>query len=109
MRQLMEDEDVMPRKEATKLYKQGVITLEELEEIRKINIRKCKRHYMRSEKGQRIREKEKEKIKKEKETNLEAYMEKRREYGRTFYWRHRDEIIERYNKKKKEKIETVNH
>lgn len=99
------DEDVLPGREALRQYKLGLITYEELEEIRKINIKKSKRKYARSEKGIQTR-KNAYKTFEEKEN----YLELRSVYNKRFYNNHREEIIENkkayqkeYIKKKKER------
>lgn len=78
------DMDVMPSRDATKLYREGKITEEELLEIRKIN----KRKYEYTEKGQAARKRIQEREKRE----IEG-IERRHARGRRHYWNHREEIL----------------
>ena len=92
------DMDVMPSRDATKLYREGKITEEELLEIRKIN----KRKYEYTEKGQAARKRIQEREKRDSE-RWELRCRKQRQY----YKENRLEILQKqketYQKMKKEK------
>ena len=102
-----ENENVMQTKEASRLYKLGLLTYEELEEIRKINIRKSKRKYDQSEKGKKAR-----KIADENFRKKENYKELKQQYWQTLYHKHYEEIAEKqkiyqkeyYQRKKQEAL-----
>ena len=91
--------EVMPSREATKLFREGKITEEELMEIRKIN----KRKYEYTEKGETRRQKSQEK-----ERNNPELLARRRERGRRHYWNHREEILKKQKEvRDKKKLETL--
>lgn len=97
------DENVLPTKEASKLYKLGLLTYEELEEIKKINIRKSKRKYARSEKGKMAINRATEKF-----MQKENYKELKQEYWQTFYHKHYEEISEKQKIYQKEYYQRKN-
>lgn len=91
--------EVMPSREATKLFREGKITEEELMEIRKIN----KRKYEYTEKGERTREKIIER-----EKNDPVAQERKHERWHIYYQKNREEILRKQKEvRDKKKLETL--